>query len=56
MFWLFNVASLASIFGSVPESLEVLIFGIALVLLAIGLRWLMKGGEKSTNGEIERSR
>jgi hypothetical protein len=48
MSWLFAV-----ILGLIPEPLEVLIFGVGLVLLAIGLRWLMKKSEKSTNGDIK---
>jgi len=55
MFLLFAVASQMLLLVFVPESLGVLIFGIALVLLAIGLRWLMKRNAKSTDGEIEKS-
>ncbi len=44
---------LAVILGLIPEPLEILIFGVALVLITIGLRWLMKRGEKSAGGDIK---
>jgi hypothetical protein len=53
MFLLFEVAGQGLILGIVPETLEVLIFGLALVLLAIGLRWLMKRADKNANGDIK---
>ena len=56
MFLLFDVASRSLLLVFVPESLGVLIFGIALVLLTAGLRWVLKRSEKSTDGEIEKSR
>jgi hypothetical protein len=56
MFLLVNVASQTLILGLVPESLGVLIFGVALVLLAFGLRWLMKRGETNVQGEVEKSK
>ena len=55
MFLLVDVASQALILGFVPESLEVLIFGVALVLLTVGLRWFMKRSEKSVDGEIKQT-
>lgn len=48
MFTLFAV-----LLGLIPEPLEILIFAIALVLLTIGLRWLMKRSEKGTTGDIK---
>jgi len=53
MFLLFEVAGQGLILGIVPETLEVLIFGLALVLLAIGLRWLMKRADKNATGDIK---
>lgn len=35
------------------ERIGLLIFGIALVLLAVGLRWFMKRSEKSEKSEIK---
>jgi hypothetical protein len=52
MFFLLEIASESWIFGVIPEPLEVLIFGIGLVAFAIGLRWLMKRTEKTTDGKI----
>ncbi len=53
MFFLFDVASQNLILGFVPESLGLLIFGVALVLLAIGLRWFMRRTEKNADSEIK---
>jgi len=55
MFFLFVVATQSFILGYVPEPLEVLIFGIGLILLTIGLRWFMKRSEKSTDSKINRT-
>ncbi len=52
MFLLFEVASENPILGMIPESLEVLIFGVGLVLLAIGLRAVLKRIEKNADGEM----
>jgi cadmium resistance protein CadD (predicted permease) len=44
----------AIIWGFVPdERIGLLIFGVALILLAIGLRWLMKRNEKPADNEIK---
>jgi hypothetical protein len=56
MFLLLNIASRSLLLAVVPESLGVLVFGIGLVLLAIGLRWFMKRNAKNTDREIEKSR
>jgi len=53
MVFLFDVVSQNLILGFVPESLGLLIFGVALVLLAIGLRWFMKRGERIEKSEIK---
>lgn len=53
MFLLFEVADQGAFWGVVPETLEILIFGVLLVLLAVALRWLMKRGEKAANGDIK---
>ena len=53
MFFLFDVTSRNLLLVIVPESLGLLIFGIGLVLLTIGLRWIMKRNEKSANGPVE---
>jgi hypothetical protein len=52
MYLLFEVASKNSIFGALPESLEVLVFGIALIFLAVGLRSILKRGESGSGGKI----
>ena len=52
MFLLFGIAFGSFILGFVPEPLEILIFGVGLILLTIGLRWLLKRGEKGADGEI----
>jgi hypothetical protein len=54
MFFLFQVINQNLILGFIPESLGLLIFGVGLVFLTIGLRWIMKRGEKSVDGEIEK--
>jgi len=51
MFLLFEMANENRLWEFIPESLEVLIFGIGLVLFAAGLRWLMKRGETNAGGE-----
>ena len=53
MFLLFDVASQGLILGFVPESVGVLIFGLSLILFAIGLRWFMKRIENNVHSEIE---
>lgn len=53
MVFLFDVASQNLILGFVPESLGLLIFGVALVLLAIGLRWFMKRTEENADDGVE---
>lgn len=39
--------------GFMPESLGLLIFGIGLIGLTIGLRWILKQVEENAHGEIE---
>jgi hypothetical protein len=53
MFFLFEVINQNLFLGFIPESIGLLIFGIGLVLLTIGLRWIMKRGEKSAEKEIK---
>ena len=53
MFLLLEVPSLTLILGVVPEPFEVLFFGVALVFLTVGLRWLMKRGERDADAEIQ---
>jgi len=50
--FLFYITSEGFILGLVPEPVEVLVFGVGLILLTIGLRWLMKRSERKTEGEI----
>lgn len=52
MFLLFEVASQSLIPGFIPESLGLLIFGVVLVLFAIGLRRFMKHDENKADGEV----
>ena len=54
MFFLFDVASRNLLLGFVPESLGLLIFGVGLILLTIGLRWIMKRNQKSTDSAVEK--
>lgn len=51
--FLFYAANKGFILGFIPEPLEVLIFGIGLILLTIGLRWLMKRGAKNAESEMK---
>ena len=53
MFLLFEGVNEYRILEVIPESLEVLIFGVGLILFAIGLRWFMKRNVKSPDGEIK---
>jgi hypothetical protein len=39
--------------GFMPESLGLLIFGIGLIGLTVGLRWMLKHGEENAGREIE---
>lgn len=43
-----------SVFGFAPdETLEILIFGIGLIFLTIGLRWILKRGAEGKDKKIE---
>ncbi len=53
MFLLFDVTNQGLILGYFPESLGVLIFGVALVLLTVALRALLKRGAKGPDREME---
>ena len=53
MFLLFEVSQ-SSILGYVPESLGLLIFGIGLILLAVGLRAVLRRSETNIQRELER--
>ncbi len=51
MIYLMQTTNQNLILGFVPESIGILIFGIALVGLTIALRWVFnKGEEKSDEG------
>ena len=52
MFLLFEAGNENLILGFITEPLEVLIFGVFLVLLAIGLRSILKRAEKRADGEM----
>ncbi len=54
MFFLFDVASQNLILGFVPESLGLLIFGVALVFLTIGLRRFMKRSDTNVHRKVEK--
>jgi hypothetical protein len=54
MFFLFDLTNWNLILGFVPESLGLLVFGVGLILLAIGLRAILKRSAKNTDGEIEK--
>lgn len=56
MFLLFEFAGQGLFLGIVPEPLEILIFGVALVLLTVGLRWLMRRSEANVRREIEKTK
>jgi hypothetical protein len=53
MFLLLEVAGESWILGFVPEQLEILIFGMVLISLTIGLRWILKRSEKNAKSKIE---
>lgn len=44
---LLQTANQNLLLGFMPESLGLLIFGIGLIGLTIGLRWILKRGEES---------
>ena len=50
---LFELTNQNLILGFMPESLGLLLFGIGLIGLTIGLRWIFKHGEENANREIE---
>ncbi len=52
MFLLLEAASENMVFGFITEPLEVLIFGVGLVLLTIGVRAFFKRVEKTSYGEM----
>ncbi len=54
MFFLFDVASRNLLLGFVPESLGLLIFGVGLILLTVGLRWIIKRNEKGADRPVEK--
>ena len=51
--FIFQAAMQNLLFGFIPESLETLIFGVGLVLLAVGLRWFFKTIEKSASEKMD---
>ena len=52
MFLLFESGSENLILGIITEPLEVLIFGVVLILLAVGLRVVLNRLEKKSDGEM----
>lgn len=52
MFFLFDLTNWNLILGFVPESLGLLISGVGLVLLAIGLRTVLRRTEERTGSKI----
>ena len=50
MFLLFEAAGENLVFGFITEPLEILIFGVGLVLLTAGLRAIFKRAGKNTDG------
>jgi hypothetical protein len=52
MFLLFETAIESRILGFITEPLEVLIFGVGLVLIAVGLRVALKRLEKKSDGDV----
>jgi hypothetical protein len=50
--FIFQAAKQNLLFGFIPESLGTLLFGVGLVLLAVGLRWIFKNIEKSANDKL----
>lgn len=52
MFLLLETASENLIFGFITEPLEVLIFGVGLVLLTVALRAVLKRVEKNADREV----
>lgn len=49
MIYLMQTTNQNLILGFVPESVGILIFGIALVGLTVALRWVFKKGEEKSN-------
>ena len=55
MFYLMQATNQNLILGFMPESLGLLIFGIALIALTIGLRWILKKSESESNAAVEKT-
>ena len=52
MFLLFEAGGENLILGLITEPLEILIFGVVLILLAVGLRSILKRGEKRADSDM----
>jgi hypothetical protein len=50
--FIFQAAKQNLLFGFIPESLDTMIFGIGMVLMAAGLRWIFKNIEKSASDKL----
>lgn len=48
---LINATNNILLAGFVPESLELFVFGVGLIIFAVGLRWLLNRHEKIKNQE-----
>lgn len=49
--FLFSFIKSNLLIGNIPESLGLLILGVALIVLTIGLRWFTNEDEKKDNNE-----
>ena len=47
--YLFEVVSFSFIFGFTPDTADIFIFGLLLVFLAVGLRWIFKHEKQKTD-------
>lgn len=50
--FIFQAAMQNLLFSFIPESLETLIFGVGLVLVAVSLRWFFKNIEKNAKDKL----
>ncbi len=53
MTFLFQTSNTYLVFGNITEAEGILILGVCLIALTIGIRWLLKRYESTSNSETD---